>query len=88
MPPFDVNDERVDDEEGAKECFDEAMANKAGTCDKYVPLSEGGTLHVDPNKNGGRPSGGTTCYYPDDDSVYFDCEETTEEKLRVCYCGE
>ena len=49
---------------------------------------EGGTLHVDPNKNGGRPNGGTTCYYPDDDSVYFDCEETTEEKLRVCYCGE
>mgnify|MGYP004287974311 CR=1 FL=1 len=20
--------------------------------------------------------------------VYFDCDETTEEKLRVCYCGE
>ena len=29
--------------------FDEAMANKARTCDKLVPLSEGGTLHVDPH---------------------------------------
>ena len=42
-PPFDVNDERTDDEEGAKECFEEAMGDGL-TCAHYEALGEGGTL--------------------------------------------
>ena len=76
-PPFDVNDERTDDEEGAKECFEEAMGDGL-TCDHYEALGEGGTLQIAQSKEG------TTCYYPNDDSVYFDCEETSMQ--RVCYC--
>ena len=76
-PPFDVNDERTDDEEGAKECFEEAMGDGL-TCDHYEALGEGGTLQIAQSEEG------TTCYYPNDDSVYFDCEETSMQ--RVCYC--
>ena len=75
-PPFDVNDERTDDVEGAKECFEEAMGDGL-TCDHYQALG-GGTLQIAQSKEG------TTCYYPNDDSVYFDCEETSMQ--RVCYC--
>ena len=76
-PPFDVNDERTDDVEGAKECFEEAMGDGL-TCDHYEALGEGGTLQIAHSEEG------TTCYYPNDDSVYFDCEETSMQ--RVCYC--
>ena len=40
-------------------------------------------------RRGGRPDAAVGCYYPTrDDSVYFDCEATTEGKLRVCYCDD
>ena len=39
--------------------------------------------------DGGRPDAAVGCYYPTrDDSVYFDCDATTEGKLRVCYCDD
>ena len=35
---------------------------------------------------GGGKLPGMKCYYPTDDSVYFDCDATTPGKLRVCHC--
>ena len=83
---------RDPEEVDSGECVDGGVEAAEGhECAEHVPFDGGGTFHTDAGVDGvGRPAGGKLpgmkCYYPTDDSVYFDCDATTPGKLRVCHC--
>ena len=82
--PFDVNDERTDDVKGAKECFVVFVeGDEQHWGGHYQALSpEGGTLPIARvHRIGTLDPCDVTCYSPDDDSVYFDCEETSMQRM-------